>query len=293
MNPMPATGSTFRSHSNRPPPPGVSGFPKARTDLPGGCGGSVTVVPSGRVIVTGLAAVVPEGGSSRLLRAVRRLIGTVALQAVIAACRWRRHGLDFTAWLTSEATQDPGKVEICPVRTTEALAPVSGSRQLAGGVARARQETNSDTSLLCRGPGSAQPPTWMSARNQLPRHPATRHTNLTLNSAALHCPIGPPQPVQLRRQRPGAVLQVLQVAVAAERPAVDAARPAAPVAGLRGARTDVIGHGPAGAPAALVDPRSGLDADLPGPARLPAAHQASPSLAWLPGSDQPTSRRTR
>src|SRR6266545_7987788 len=77
----------------------------------------------------------------------------------------------------------------------------------------------------------------MSARNQLPRHPATRHTNLTLNSAALHRPIGPPQPVQLRRQRPGAVLQVLQVAVAVERPAVDAARPAAPVAGLRGART--------------------------------------------------------
>src|SRR6266498_2845361 len=75
MNPMPATGSTFRSHSNRPLPPGGSGFSKARTDLPGGCGGSVTVVPSGRVIVTGLAAVVPEGGSSRLLRAVRRSIG--------------------------------------------------------------------------------------------------------------------------------------------------------------------------------------------------------------------------
>ena len=112
------------------------------------------MVPSGRVIVTGLAAVVPEGDSSRLLRAVRRLIGTVALQAVIAACRWRRHGLDFTAWLTSEATQDPGKVEICPVRTTDALAPVSGSRQLACGVARARQETNSDISLLCRGPGN-------------------------------------------------------------------------------------------------------------------------------------------
>ncbi|HKW85540.1 MAG TPA: hypothetical protein VJM82_00560 [Nitrospiraceae bacterium] len=110
------------------------------------------MVPSGRVIVTGLAAVVPEGGSSRLLRAVRRLIGTVALQAVIAACRWRRHGLDFTAWLTSEATQNPGKVGICPVRTTGALAPVSGSRQLARGVARARQETNSDISLPCRGP---------------------------------------------------------------------------------------------------------------------------------------------
>jgi hypothetical protein len=34
--------------------------------------------------------------------------------------------------------------------------------------------------------------------------------------------------------------------------------------------------------------RSGLDADLPGPAHLPAAHQASPPLAWLPGSDQPS-----
>src|SRR6266545_2639120 len=106
--------------------------------------------------------------------------------------------------------------------------------------------------------------------------------------AALARPLRPPQPVQLRRQRPGAVLQILQVAVAVERPAVDAARPAAPVAGLRGARTGVIGPGPAGAPAALVDPRSGLDADLPGPARLLAAHQASPPLAWLPGSDQPS-----
>jgi hypothetical protein len=36
---------------------------------------------------------------------------------------------------------------------------------------------------------------------------------------------------------------------------------------------------PAGAAAALVDPRSGLAADLPGPARRPAAHQASPPLA--------------
>jgi hypothetical protein len=107
-------------------------------------------------------------------------------------------------------------------------------------------------------------------------------------SAALHRPLGPPQPVQLRRQRPGAVLQVLQVAVAVERPAVDAARPAAPVAGLRGARTGVVGLRPAGAVVALVQPRSGRDADLPGPARLPAGHQVSPPLAWLPGSDQPT-----
>ena len=60
-------------------------------------------------------------------------------------------------------------------------------------------------------------------------------------SAALHRPLGPPQPLQLRRQRPGAVLQVLQVAVAVERPASDAACPAAPVAGLGGARTGVVG----------------------------------------------------
>jgi hypothetical protein len=105
-------------------------------------------------------------------------------------------------------------------------------------------------------------------------------------SAALHRPLGPPQPVQLRRQRPGAVLQVLQVAVAVERPAVDAACPAAPVAGLRGARTGVVGLRPTGASVGLVDPRSGRDADLPGPARLPAGHQVSPPLAWLPGSDQ-------
>jgi hypothetical protein len=106
--------------------------------------------------------------------------------------------------------------------------------------------------------------------------------------AALHRPLGLPQPVQLRRQRPGAVLQVLQVAVAVERPAVDAARQAAPIAGLRGTRTSVVGPRPARASAGLVEPRSGRDADLPRPARLPAGHQVSLPLAWLPGSDQPT-----
>jgi hypothetical protein len=123
-----------------------------------------------------------------------------------------------------------------------------------------------------------------------PRHPPAVNAMVTPlpRTAALARPPDPPQPVELRRQRPGAVLQVLQVAMAVERPTVDAARPAAPVAGLRGARTGVVGPGPAGASAALVDPRSGLDADLPGPARLPAAHQPSPPLAWLPGSDQPT-----
>ena len=106
--------------------------------------------------------------------------------------------------------------------------------------------------------------------------------------AAPHRPLGPPQPVKLRRQRPGAVLQVLQVAVAVERPAVNAAGLAAPVAGLGGARTGVVGLRPAAASVGLVDPRAGRDADLPGPARRPTAHEASPPLAWLPGSDQPT-----
>ncbi|HEV8649113.1 MAG TPA: hypothetical protein VG276_06810 [Actinomycetes bacterium] len=43
----------------------------------------------------------------------------------------------FFRVMTGRLRQGPGKVEICPVRTTDALAPVSGSRQLACGVARA------------------------------------------------------------------------------------------------------------------------------------------------------------
>src|SRR6266511_1440021 len=50
------------------------------------------------------------------------------------------------------------------------------------------------------------------------------------------------------------------------------------------------GRRPAAALAALVEPRSGLDADLPGPVGLPAGHQVSPPLAWLPGSDQLTTQ---
>ena len=101
--------------------------------------------------------------------------------------------------------------------------------------------------------------------------------------AALHRPLGLPQPVKLRRQRPGAVLQVLQVAVAVERPAVDAARLAAPVAGLRGARTGVVGLRPAGASVGLAEPRSG-DADL----WAGGSSGGSPgvtALGLLPGSD--------
>ena len=109
-------------------------------------------------------------------------------------------------------------------------------------------------------------------------------------SAALHRPPGPPQPVQLRHQRPGAVLQVLQVAAAVERPPMNAAGPAAPIAGLWGARTGVVGLGPAAATAGLVDPRAGRDGDLPRPTGLAAAHEISPPLACLPGSDQPTSQ---
>ena len=107
---------------------------------------------------------------------------------------------------------------------------------------------------------------------------------------ALHRPLGVPQPVQLRRQRPGAVLQILQVAAALERPPIGAAGPAAPIAGQRGAWSSVVRLGPAAAAASLVDPRARREGDLPGPTSRPAAHQVSPPLACLPGSDQPTTR---
>jgi hypothetical protein len=108
------------------------------------------------------------------------------------------------------------------------------------------------------------------------RQPSTLWPHPCPDSAAPARSPDPPQPVEFRRQRPGAVLQVLQVAVAVERPAVDAARPAAPIAGLRAARTGIVRRRPAAALVALVDPRSGLDADLPGPARR---HQGPGLLA--------------
>jgi hypothetical protein len=111
--------------------------------------------------------------------------------------------------------------------------------------------------------------------------------------AALHRPLGLPQPVQLRRQRPSAVLQILQVAVAVERPAVDPAGPTAPVAGLRGARTGVVGLGPARAAAALAEPRAGRDGDLPRSACLPAAHEVSPPWPGCKAPTSPPSRRAR
>jgi hypothetical protein len=115
-------------------------------------------------------------------------------------------------------------------------------------------------------------------------------TRCVSGCAALHRPLAPPQPLELGRQRPGAVLQVQQLAVAVERPAVDAARPAAPIAGLRGAGTSVAGLRPAAALVALVEPRAGLDADLPGAAGLPAPRQVSPP--W-PGCRAPTRRPPR
>jgi len=110
-------------------------------------------------------------------------------------------------------------------------------------------------------------------------------------SAAPHRPLGPPQPLQLCRQRPAAVLQILQIAVAVERPAVNTAGQATPVAGLRGARTGVVRRRPASAAAGLAEPRAGRDGDLPGPARLPAPHEASPPLACCQAPTNPPSRR--
>jgi hypothetical protein len=110
---------------------------------------------------------------------------------------------------------------------------------------------------------------------------------------ALHRPLGVPQPVQLRRQRPGAVLQILQVAEAVERPPIGTARPAAPIAGLRGARTSVVRLGPAAATASLVDPRARREGDLPGPTSLPAAHQVSPPWPACQAPTNPPSKRAR
>jgi hypothetical protein len=187
-------------------------------------------------------------------------------------------------------------------RRTSTCRAIRGRADWAAGRGRAAPRSPTRAS---RGPPPTVGPCWPGSRSITVRRVAWRQPScsprrrlpaVNVMAASVpgrcrpHRPLGPPQPVELRRHRPGAVLQVLQVAVAVERPAVDAAGPAAPVAGLRGARTRVIGSGPAGAPAALADPRSGRDADLPGPARLLAAHQASPPLAWLPGSDQPATR---
>src|SRR5215216_2758869 len=96
--------------------------------------------------------------------------------------------------------------------------------------------------------------------------------------AAPHRSLASPQPGQLRRQRPDAVLQILQVSAAVERPPMDAAGPAAPIAGLRGARRGIVGLRPAGTGVALAEPGAGRDGDLSGPAGLPATHEVSPPL---------------
>ena len=83
-----------------------------------------------------------------------------------------------------------------------------------------------------------------------------RHRPSLSHGATLGCPTDPPQPVQLCRQWPGAVLQILQVAAAVERPAIEVAGPAPPIAGLRRARRGVVGLGPASAAAAFVEPGS-------------------------------------
>jgi hypothetical protein len=92
------------------------------------------------------------------------------------------------------------------------------------------------------------------------------------HGATLARPPDPPQPVQLCRQWPGAVLQVLQVAAAVERPAIDVAGPAPPIAGLRRARMGVVGLRPASAAPAFVQPGSRREGDLAGPASLLAGH---------------------
>jgi hypothetical protein len=137
-----------------------------------------------------------------------------------------------------------------------------------------------------------------AAWHQPSRSPRQRPPAVTVmarslpGGAALHRPLGPPQPVQLGRQRSGAVLQVLQVAAAVERPTVDAARPAAPIAGLRGARIGVVRPWPAAASAALLNPEPGgmLISPSRRVRRLTSRHRP-----W-PGCQAPTnppSRRAR
>jgi hypothetical protein len=99
-----------------------------------------------------------------------------------------------------------------------------------------------------------------------------RHRPLSLAQCDACPPPDPPQPVQLCRQWPGALLQVLQVAAAVERPAIEVAGPAPPIAGLRRARMGVVGLRPASAAAALVEPGSGREGNLAGPASLLAGH---------------------
>jgi hypothetical protein len=166
---------------------------------------------------------------------------------------------------TLPATDPPSLPPSRPGRILQAR--VVQIRHRAGGAAACRQP---------RRPPRHRPP----SVNLIARSCSDR--------AALHRPLGPPQPLQLRRQRPRALLQILQVSTTVERPPVNAAGPAVPIAGLGGARPGVVGLRPAATWVALAQSRAGRDGDLPGPVGVLAAHQVSPPLAWLPGSDQLT-----
>jgi hypothetical protein len=91
------------------------------------------------------------------------------------------------------------------------------------------------------GPGSAGPSpggrgTAWRQPSRAPRQTQPAETvvaRCVWDGAALHRPLAAPEPVQLCRQRPGAVLQIQQVTVAVERLALDTARPTPPITGLR------------------------------------------------------------
>jgi hypothetical protein len=88
-------------------------------------------------------------------------------------------------------------------------------------------------------------------------------------------------------------LQVLQVAVAGERPAMDAARPAAPVAGLcglHGRTSSGLGQQVHLRPLSIPDPGGMLISPGRRVFRQPTRRHR---LGLMPGSDQPASRRER
>src|SRR6266545_4891231 len=148
-HPPPAPGRPAhrptRAHRAPPstPPPAQHARPGAHPHTP---------TPGQPLPTPGVAAAHPDGA------AARRTPPRAPLRSVSSRRDPTAQPPHQTRKLLIGGSQGPGKVEICPVRTTDALAPVSGSRQLACGVARARQETNSDISLLCRGPGGRARP---------------------------------------------------------------------------------------------------------------------------------------
>jgi hypothetical protein len=215
-------------------------------------------------------------------RAARAIRATDGRQLAMTSPSLRRHRqVQVSGW--EERSRRVGEVQgDFQLRSTGVTASMVRWRVLQARVEQLRHRTNV-------GAAWRQP-----SRSPRQRPPATTIIAAPFSgSAALHRPLGPPQPVQLRRQRPGAVLQILQIAVAVERPAVKTAGQATPVAGLGSARTGVVGLGPARAAAGLAEPRTGRDGDLPGPARLPAPHEASPPLARCQAPTNPPSKRAR